>query len=404
MGPVPRSVAFGDILCPSCMESWPSPAGDRRDSHFQTASEKLAKLRGLKASSQPYRDLLEDVRAQLLKRKDFVADCELWKELYFRSVETYPSKKTLCGVPFRNVCKHNHVLSFYQGLKIPANVPLLHIDTHFDGNPITHSREMVDDARAGRTTAAQEKCWDIGAAMTGVLLLQSPRQPRNLIWLLPAWIPDAEADVPYFLHETKNKVQLANCSPPTHRLPLINGTLKLLSKPVACETATAMISTVNLSRGGTWQQKVGRLLSLLPASFILDIDLDYFVSNGRPLKKGMYEREAYDVCSHHRVRMKELNDTPRDLYSKGRRQYFDLSRSIKKEVALLDGRLRSFQAQMRTLRKRGKRPVAISISDSTGVDFTGCKSCASVSNSYLPKYYAAYINYRVVKLLQDEFG
>lgn len=343
-----------------------------------------------------YQAGLRHVFRVLERRKDFVQDHDLWIELYYRSVMAYPFQTSLAGLPFVNVTKHNHVLRFYMDLKAPADVPLLHWDTHSDLSPIEGSRAMIRHAAAGKGLAAQNTCWDIGAAMTGVLLLPGP--PRNFVWITPSWVIDPEDDVRYWKHEAGSKnVVLAHCDAKKDH-PLCS--IRLYANRCPCKGPSGTISTVNLSRGDG-QAKMRRLLSLVPPGrYLLDIDLDVFVCNGRPVRRELYLKEGYDVCSTDRCRMKELNDLPREVFNKHARQYFDLNRSFRREVRLLGGRLKAFERQLRALKAAGRHPCAVSISDSTGVNFTDCDSCVATGNNYMPTYFAVYVNVKVRSILQ----
>ncbi|RYF09662.1 MAG: hypothetical protein EOO40_06510 [Deltaproteobacteria bacterium] len=375
---------------------WPKHKTEANDKFYQGTSGKLAKLRGMQARKPEYAVAVADVYATLAARKDFVRDHDLWVELYHRSVMMYPYQSRVAGLPFINVTKHNHVVPFYASLRLPPTVPLVHWDTHSDLNAIKDSGTLVGAAGRGDMHKVQDRCWDIGAAMTGVLLLPGP--PRDMVWVTPSWVPDPETSLTYWKHrQSSGNVVLANCDTASqHPLALV----RLYKARTACQGPSGTISVINLGRQQA-AERFRRLLDLVPRGvFALDIDLDVFVCNGRPLRKALYMKEGYDVCSESRARMKELNDMPRDMYSKRTRQCYDLSRTFRKEVRLLEGRLRAFETQLRFLKREGRVPCAISISDSTGVSFTDCTSCSSTGNNYMPTYYAAFVNQKVLDILR----
>lgn len=374
---------------------WPRHRAEQHDKFFQGLSSKLTALRTVPASEPRYAAAIAEVYTALAARKDFVRDHELWVELYYRSVQMYPYQTSLAGIPFVNVTKHNHVVPFYARMRIPTRVPIVHWDTHSDLNGIQDSKALVTAAADRRYDKVQERCWDIGAAMTGVLLLPGP--PRDLVWVTPSWVPDPERSLRYWKRDkgTRNVV-LAHCDPNSdHPLALV----RLYKSRSVCQGPSGQISVVNLGRQPQ-APRLQRLLDLVPEGpFVLDIDLDVFVCNGRPLRRALYMKEGYDLCSHARSRMKELNDMPRNMYSKGTRQYYDLSRTFTREVRLIEQRLRAFESQLRFLKQAGRAPCAISVSDSTGVNFSSCTSCSSTGNNYMPTYFAAFVNQKVLDIL-----
>ena len=379
---------------------WPRPDGEHRDAFLQNIASRLHALRRGRPGSGEYVAELKDVADVLAKRKDFVRDRELWTELYQRAVMAYPFKRHLIRLPFINVTKHNHVVTFYMGLRPSPEIPLVHWDTHSDLSPIQDSNMLVQALAGGDGLRAQKLCHDIGAAMTGVLLL--PGKPRDMVWVTPSWVPDPEDSIRYWKHMagSRNTV-LAHCNAKKDH-PL--SSVRLYHKQTPCEGNSGVISTINLSRGAR-TAKLNRLLTLVgQGPYLMDVDLDYFVCNGRPLRRDLYLKEGYDVCSTHRCRMKELNDTPRDMFNKRARQCYDMQRSFRKEAGLIEARLKAFEGQLRFLKKHGRVPCAVSISDSTGATFTDCVSCIASGNEYMPNYYAAFVNGKVVSILERVFS
>lgn len=379
---------------------WPEPGDEQKDAFVQQMSSRLHRLRAAKPSTSGYAREVAALFAVLDKRRDFVTDQDLWTELYHRSVLMYPGQTRLAGIPYVNVTKHNHVVTFYMALAAPAGLPVVHFDTHSDLGPFDESRRFVRAAAAADRRTAQALCSDIGAAMTGVLLLPGP--PRDIVWVTPAWIPDPEGTMRYWKHTAGSRnVVLATCDTSAHH-SLTNA--RLYRRQAPCTGPSGAITTLSLDRGNPDAQ-IAKLLAAVPTGgFLLDVDLDYFVCNGQALRRDAYLRTGYDVASPGRAQMRELTSVPRNTYYKRSRQFYDLSRSINREVRLILQRLRSFERQLRALRAAGRRPAAISICDSTGVLFTPCTSCTSTTNGYLPQYYAAFVNQRVLAVLQRVYG
>jgi hypothetical protein len=76
--------------------------------------------------------------------------------------------------------------------------------------------------------------------------------------------------------------------------------------------------------------------------YILDIDLDYFVCNGKELDKHKYLKDPYDVSSYGRTKKKEFNQSiPREtLY--GSVELNRYSSALQKETTEIANRIREF--------------------------------------------------------------
>ena len=133
------------------------------------------------------------------------------------------------------------------------------------------------------------------------------------------------------------------------------------------------------------------------------IDLDYFVCNGEKLNVDRYMKEQYDVASFYRTKSIIINEeNPRDTTQKNNilEQY---EKQLRLELKYIKKRIRSFLDLIKSLKKRGYIPSHINISDSTNVEFQGCKNCNSLSNNYLPLHFALYVNTHVFNGLSNIF-
>jgi hypothetical protein len=134
--------------------------------------------------------------------------------------------------------------------------------------------------------------------------------------------------------------------------------------------------------------------------YILDVDLDYFVCNGKPLDKQKYSKEPYDIHSHHRIEQVKFNQNiPRDTGSLST-AFSRYSKQLHKEVVLINDRIRTFFKIIKYLKKHGLLPSHISICDSTNIQFEDCNTCNSISNGYVPTHLAFYVHTKIVSGLQ----
>jgi hypothetical protein len=133
--------------------------------------------------------------------------------------------------------------------------------------------------------------------------------------------------------------------------------------------------------------------------YILDIDLDYFVCNGDKVTKS-YFKESYDIGSPNRTETVDYNLLlPRGI-DKDNKKYYKYEHDLKKEVYEINKRITHFLNIIKYIKKKGFIPSHISICDSTNVHFSGCQTCNSVSNNYVPLNLALYVHTKVIQGLE----
>ena len=148
---------------------------------------------------------------KLRKRNKIGTDQNLWIELYFQSTYLYLYLKKIADIPINIVTKHNHILPFYMRQKISKlNTTILHFDTHPDMNMVKKSgplpniyQKYLKTKNEKYITKAQDIVWDIGAAISGVLMTTGP---QNYIWCMPEWVPDSDMNIPYSVKYNKEEV------------------------------------------------------------------------------------------------------------------------------------------------------------------------------------------------------
>lgn len=355
--------------------------------------------------SKYHHKLFNELLNTLLKRNKFGLDQHLWTELYYHSIYFYHNIKKIGKIPSIVTTKHNFIIPFYMKEKLSTyDTTILHFDTHPDMNGVKNSAKLPDiykkylQSKSQKyLNEAQDIVWDIGASVSGTIFATGI---QNYIWCIPEWVVDPEIEASYFLK--KNKVSIGMY---TNDEKLINNSLcdiyytrnenkteieKIYSK-IKIKKKSALNKLINIINKGNGK------------TYILDIDLDYFVCNGEKLNVDRYMKEQYDVASFYRTKSIIINEeNPRDTTQKNNilEQY---EKQLRLELKYIKKRIRSFLDLIKSLKKRGYIPSHINISDSTNVEFQGCKNCNSLSNNYLPLHFALYVNTHVFNGLSNIF-
>ena len=339
----------------------------------------------------------------LIKRKKYGLDQKLWSELYFHSIYFYPELKKIGNIPITIVTKHNHILSFYMEKKL-LNTTILHFDTHPDMNKVKNSIKLpkiyenyLSKKEDKYIDEAQEIVWDIGAAISGVLYTTGI---QNYIWCMPEWIPDPEVNTKYFLRENNDKVTLY-----TNDTDLIDDEFcDILYTDKKSESKNCVYA--KFQTGKNKKGAINKIIDIIgdKNKYVLDIDLDYFVCNGKKLNKKEYNKDPYDVSSFYRTKTIVINEeNPRDT-TENSEELIEYEKNIKSEIKYIDKRIKTFLKLISLLKNKGFIPSHISICDSTNIEFSKCQNCNTISNNYVPANLALYVNTHVFNGLIEIFG
>jgi hypothetical protein len=351
-------------------------------------------------------DYCLEMLTKQLKKGKFAMYTELWNKLYLKNLESRKSRDIILGqngvkIPICKVTKHNHILAFYlENCKLDNNETIWRVDTHSDLNPIADSRKLKNLADSYRKTRAkkylveaQKLVWDIGAAKSGVLFTIGI---HNLVWGLPSWVPDKQISINYIIKETKRNLHLTSLDDLSHKKNMDEwGYTQTTSKSKSKNFYK--IQTGRLTKKG-YSRLRDALKNGSNKNYILDIDLDYFVSNGEPFTKRYYE-DSYDLCSYYRTKDTIANQKfPRNALESSR-DLDKYNKDLISELKIIDVRIKIFFNILKKLKKESLTPSLISICDSTNVIFNNCNElepdCNSLSNGYLPMYFALYIHNKI---------
>ncbi len=374
---------------------------------------KLRNCQNLKMSKK-IRTTITRLYKILRRRNKIGTDQNLWIELYSQSTYLYTDIKKIGNIPISIVTKHNHILPFYMRQKISKlNTTILHFDTHPDMNLVKKSgslpelyKKYLKAENEKYITQAQEIVWDIGAAISGLFMTVGS---QNYIWCMPEWIPDQNVNIPYSVKYNKRDVLFITNDEKYQDDPLCD----LLYDPknfnedenknyVKIQTGKEIKSSPK-----TKKKIIEKIIDILEkevsTTYILDIDLDYFVCNGEKFEKEQYFKEPYDLASKKRTKTIVVNENnPRDtsIESEELERY---NSDLEKELQEINKRVNAFFKIIRDLKKKGYIPSHITISDSTNIEFSELCHCNSVSNGYVPKYFALFLNQKIQEGLRKLF-
>ena len=352
-----------------------------------------------------FEKIFNELLNSLIKRKKYGLDQTLWSELYFHSIYFYPQIKKIGDIPITLVTKHNHILPFYMKQKLgKIDTTILHFDTHPDMNKVKNSIKLpklnenyLSKKDEKYIDESQQIVWDIGAAISGVLYTTGI---QNYIWCMPEWIPDPEINTKYFLRENNNQITLY-----TNDEKLIDDELcDIIYTDKNSNSENCVYAKFNTSKNK--KATIDKIIDILENKneYILDIDLDYFVCNGKNLNKREYKEDPYDVSSFHRTKTVIINEeNPRDK-SENSEELIEYEKKLKSEIKYIDTRIKIFLKLISNLKKKGFIPSHISICDSTNIEFSKCKKCNTISNNYVPINLALYVNTNVFNGLIKIFG
>lgn len=377
------------------------------DNFIVKFSKDITKLRRFEKNvtvTDEHTALFDELLNQLLKRKKYALDQDCWEELYKRSLYFYKYTDNIQGIPSVFVTKHNDIVPWYCKMQI-HKVPytLSHWDMHSDGNPIKNNRHLPRlygeylNGDESKLQDINDIVWDIGAANSGIIYTTGQ---RDYIWGMPASLPDKNVDIDYYLQGKKDRLMVSNDE---------------LAKDASCDieytkkrqkTNDTMNKYIKIQTGKLTQKSYDKLYDAIKANgekYILDIDLDYIVCNGKPLDRKEYFKEPYDLQSHKRTEKLVINENiPRDNNYMSR-EMTKYNKALEKEVKEIQYRIKKLLKLIKSLHNRGLTPSHISICDSTNIKFEECKTCNSISNGYVPTHLALYVHTKLVAGLYKIF-
>jgi len=212
---------------------------------------------------------------------------------------------------------------------------------------------------------------------------------KDVIWGMPNWVPDKSIVIDYFIKAGKKNLQLCT----TENVPGLDELQFRQPKAATTKRKFCRLQTGNLTKKGL--RTMVEMIKKNGNEYILDIDLDYFVCNGMPLKPS-YWKDSYDLESFKRTKLIDYNQhIPRSKFDQTR-ELINYEKKLRIEVISVVKRVKKFIKLIAYLKKHGLRPSHISICDSTNVLFSECTGCNSLTNGYVPSNLALLVHHHII--------
>ena len=358
-------------------------------------SKSIISLQKYKKQIKKYTHIFQKLLTILSKRKKFAMDQALWEELYYYSIHLYPYEKLIGSIPVTFVTKHNEILAFYMKHRIHRlSCTIVRFDTHSDLNNIKGSiklphlyKRYLDTKDPSYIENAQKIVWDIGAAKSGVLLTTGL---KDVVWCMPKWVPDRQCEFDIFVKKTKTG----------HEIVTTSDDYCDIDFSYSANKHDAETKRYKKLQTGKWDTKtVRKIRDRIADTYILDIDLDYFICNGMKLTPS-YKELYYDLQSHGRIGKKIVNqDTPRNTFEETD-ELTHYQHQLSSEIKKVNQRIRSFLKLIKAIQYT---PCLISICDSTNILYQDCTGCNTIGNGYVPTHLALYVHRKIVDGLKKIF-
>jgi len=354
---------------------------------------------------------VDDLFDYLMKNRNHVRHYKYWVRLYSLSTHLYRVdnyKRYIGKIPVYKMTKHNFALANWINELLENDCEtIIHFDTHADMNYIIDSNKIMKKFKQidkkgdvkPYISDLEKLVWDIGSPVTGLLyyLSQYTKNDVKVLWAVPKWIPEKQlSPLEDVIKKPFNKKNIY----------LRNNDSENTIEYSVNKKKNSLLEFSFISQRFDNLKKYKEVVNFVDhRNFILDIDLDYFVSNGTPYSKINYLEGTYDVSSDKRVSnqfFSLIEKTPRDPFDSD--DYFKYVKDTEVEIKAIEKRVVDFTKGLKYMKKEGLNPIAITISDSTSVDFSNCGGCHSNYNEYVPQNYALWLHKLVYSCLEDIYG
>lgn len=320
----------------------------------------------------------------------------LYKYMNHYETISYTRKRDLdekndSKIPCFHVSKHHHAVQFV--LQYIKDTPgtILHVDSHADMNHMFNQREKMkyivkkeefDEAIIDEIKSLN---YDIGCVL--VPMLTSYEKNKGVLWLTPDWVDEPfETDI-CKLSIQHEFVQFYGGVCPKNMTSVEE--MEYNECKMDVNDPQVQFTTCNLNF-------IDQKKHLISDDYILNIDLDYFVTFGDP----NYGEIGYDVISDFRT-IFDYGFTCKDSQS-----MTHIIEKLDLEMNIILKRVDLFLEFILALKKENKWPKIIILCDSTCIDntfYNENKHSSEFIHEFTPKYLCFWLHNLLIKGLNKIF-
>ena len=351
--------------------------------------------------------IIKNVTQNLINTNNYVAFRPMWEELHDRMVYYYEylnNSNLNKSMPLFRETLHNDVVQWWLQCKNKGKLSstILHFDTHDDMGLPSTSKYLLKNGSLYEQGIKDGSCGQIYWPITCILLSKAV---DHVIWCTPKWVYDDDGSYDQTLiceKDTDEFVYLRDKTQPKDNYRMKSDIL--LVNDINDSKKYKFYSFHHFDRVKSSTQKGWNKLSkkIKKSTFILDIDLDFFVTNGDKISNKKYKEDYDDIESIGRVHEVPGIIIPRatydDPYSK------KVIKDLNKETKLIHKRIDIFLKGLKTLKDKNIVPSCINISDSAPSFLSGNISRAVFTNQNTPKYFIPLLYSLLIQGLHDLYG
>ena len=383
----------------------PENEGFRKASTILTKLDKIRWGPGeMRVKYSKAKPLIADATRILLGLKNFLTTRPIWVALHERMAQYYDYLNNINmgkAIPLFRVTLHNEVVPLWIKAKDRGKLKgtLLHCDTHDDmGTP--ENPDQLVTKRGGLRVSAVNKgaCNRIYLPVTCLVLDGSI---SDVIWAFPKWVYDNDAAYTQAIVLTKER-EFKWIRPDYSPKDEFLGDVEIVPEKKMNRSLYSIFREIEFHRIKASSAKGWtKILEALPGKhFILDIDLDFIVCNGDLFSKSEYMNTLGDIQSHGRVHEFPPITTPREMFQ----HQDDVVGMLNRELHYITQRINTMLDGLEKLKKHGKVPSVINLSDSSASFYSGDPERAVITNQYCPGYFVPYIHFMLIPGLHRLYG
>jgi hypothetical protein len=297
------------------------------------------------------------------------------------------------SIPIIQISKHHHAVEYMYNYIKETPGTILHVDSHADMNEVKNNkaffRECVNSKKLDKDQRKrfQRLITDIGGVLVPMLL---PYNKNNgVFWLTPDWVtePFNSSSVKLSSNEEFSYFYGGTC--PKYTVKEDRQENLYDDNDIDVQFTTSNIKYASIKANN------------ISNNYILNIDLDYFVTYGGP----SYGHDGLDAISDYRTKldcgyaMKDPNENEKK------------ERELLLEQDLILKRIDNFFVFLKHLKSRNKLPSMIIICDSTCVDYCNynyknkyTKYESEMNHEFMPKYFSFWVHNIVLLNLVKMFS